>query len=68
MIKKVIIDNNIVHGVYGLNDDFTFCTIEILNEAHESFQDTNRKITCEDCLRIVKYYKSIKASEFKKTC
>lgn len=67
MVEKVEFahENNIVHGVYGLHNDFTFCTIAIMEQGVEH-NFTNKKITCKECIRVVEYFKSIKAIEIKK--
>jgi len=66
MSERIIfteIDNR-VHGVYELHNDFTFCTIAIADESVGAGELTNKKITCPDCIRVVKYFKSIKSTEY----
>lgn len=66
MVKKVEFENNgIVHGIYALHNDFTFCTIALEDESHNSYEITDKKINCPDCIRVIKYFKSIKATEYK---
>ena len=52
------------HLVNGLSGDFTVCGVAYVGEEF-SFEFTDKKITCPDCIKVIQYYKSIKSTEYK---
>jgi hypothetical protein len=62
MVEKLKVEN-VVHGIFELQDDFTMCTIA---QTEVNGFPTTEKINCEDCIRVIRFYKSVSPKEIKK--
>lgn len=69
-IREKIIENGkvIVHFVGVRQQDYALCGQDLAGDSKLGYlesQRTNEKVTCRDCIAIVKFCKTIKRSEWR---